>query len=112
MSQNQTKPQNQNADCPTNDKMLPYSYFYRNACIYAHHHQFDVLQLLEMIIRKIESTRKILYNMSLMIEFHPSLRGIYREADTMLEEATAYAYVAAKKLALKSGEGGGEKQTC
>jgi len=103
----QTKPQNQNdADCPTSDKMLPYSYFYRNACIYAR--KFDALQLLEMIIRKIESTRKILYNMSLMIEFHPSLRGIYREADMMLEEATAYAYVA-KKLALKSGEGGGER---
>jgi len=105
----QTKPQNQNADCPTSDRLLPYSYFYRNACIYAR--KFDALQLLEMIIRKIESARKTLYNMRLMIEFHPSLRGIYREADMMLEEATAYAYVAAKKLALKSGEGGGEKQT-
>jgi len=100
------------SDCPTNDRLLPYSYFYHNACIYAR--RFDVPQLLEMIVHKIESARKMLHDLQLKIEFHPSLRSGCLEADILLEEAAAYAQVAIKKSegSVKSGEEGGKRQTC
>jgi hypothetical protein len=84
------------SDCPTDDKLLPYSYFYHNACIYAR--DFDALRLLEMAVNEIEKARKMLYTLRLKIEFPPSLSSFIREADVMLEEATAYARVAIKKM--------------
>ncbi len=89
-------PEQKMSDCPTNDKLLPYTYFYHNACIYAH--SFDALQLVKMTADEIEKARRILHVLRLKIEFPPSLSSFIREADMLLEEATAYARVAAKKM--------------
>jgi len=95
------------SDCPTDDKLLPYTYFYHNACIYAR--GFDALQLLEMTVNNIEKARKILHVLRLKIEFPPSLSSFIRETDMLLEEATAYARVATKKMKEGSAQGAIEK---
>jgi len=97
------------SDCPTDDKLLPYTYFYHNACIYAR--DFDALQLLEMAVHKIENARAMLHSLCVLqtsypIPFnarYPSLlysqrHDEFRKADILLEEAVAYVRVAIKKM--------------
>jgi len=95
------------SDCPTDDKLLPYTYFYHNACIYAR--GFDALQLLEMSVNEIEKTRKMLHALRLRVEFPPSLSSFIRETDILLEEATAYTRVAIKKMREGPTQGAIEK---